>query len=306
MPEGRKVVAQMEWVSKTFGRHKALTNLDFEMRAGEVVALLGPNGAGKTTTVRLLLGLVRPSAGTVRVFGMDPSHPEARMRMGAMLQIGKVPETIQVREHVELFSSYYPRPLPLAEVMAAAGLVGLEERLFGKLSGGERQRVLFALALCGDPRLLFLDEPSSALDVEARRALWERIAARRDAGGAVLLTTHNLEEADRLADRIVLLDRGHVLAEGTPAQIKARVAGRRITARSALALAELERLPGLLVARREGDLVDLLAAEPERLVAALLAADPTLSDLEVRGANLEDAFLALTCGLAPAAKGVAA
>ncbi len=294
----RGIVAELEWASKSFGKIKAVTGLDFEMRAGEVVALLGPNGAGKTTTVRLLMGLIRPSAGSARLFGMDPSRTAARVRVGAMLQVSKVPETLKVREHIELFSSYYPHPLPPAEVVAAAGLGGLEDRLFGKLSGGQRQRVLFALALCGDPDLLFLDEPSAGLDVEGRRSLWERIAARKRGGGSVLLTTHNLEEADFLADRIVLLDHGHVLAEGTPDQIKARVAGRTVRCRTSLAQDRLEMLPGLRAVRRDGDLVELFASEPERLVGALLAADPALSGLEVRGAGLEEAFLALTCGLA--------
>jgi ABC-2 type transport system ATP-binding protein len=302
---GREPVAELEWASKSFGKVKAISELDFEMRAGEVVALLGPNGAGKTTAVRLLLGLIRPSAGAARLFGVDPARTEARVRVGAMLQVSKVPETLRVREHIELFSSYYPRPLPLREVVEAAGLGGLEGRLFGKLSGGQRQRVLFALALCGDPDLLFLDEPSASLDVESRRSLWERIAERKRRGGSVLLTTHNLDEADHLADRIVLLDRGHVLAEGTPEQIKARVSGRTVRCRTVLATTELERLPGMRSLRRDGDLVEIFAAEPERLVAALLAADPALSGLEVRGAGLEEAFLALTSGR-PAGKGVAA
>src|SRR5579864_3914963 len=303
---GHGVVAELAWASRSFGKVKAVSELDFEMRAGEVVALLGPNGAGKTTTVRLLMGLIRPDAGSARLFGMDPGRSEARMRVGAMLQVSKVPETLRVREHIELFSSYYPHPLPLAEVIAAAGLEGLQGRLFGRLSGGQRQRVLFALALCGDPDLLFLDEPSAGLDVESRRSLWERIGARKRAGGTVLLTTHNLEEADFLADRIVLLDRGHVLAEGSPDQIKARVAGRTVRCRTSLGAAALERLPGTRAVRRDGELTELFAAEPERLVAALLAADPALSGLEVRGAGLEEAFLALTCGLAPDGAGVPA
>jgi ABC-2 type transport system ATP-binding protein len=301
----RQIVAELEWAGKSFGPVRAVADLDFEVRQGEVVALLGPNGAGKTTTVRLLMGLVRPSSGAARVFGMDPARPEARMRMGAMLQIAKVPETLRVREHIALFSSYYPRPLPLAEVVAAAGLAGLEERQFGRLSGGQRQKVLFALAICGDPDLLFLDEPSAGLDVETRRSLWERIAARRRAGGSVLLTTHNLEEADQLADRIVLLDHGHVLAEGTPQQIKERVAGRTVSCRTVLTVQELERLPGARAVRRDGERSELLAGEPERLVAALLAADPALTGLEVRGAGLEEAFLALTGGLARAGGRVA-
>jgi len=211
-----------------------------------------------------------------------------------MLQISKVPETLRVREHVHLISSYYPNPLPAAEVMAAAGLVGLENRLFGKLSGGQRQRVLFALALCGDPHLLFLDEPSVGMDVESRRGLWSVIEGKAAEGRSVLLTTHHLEEADALADRIVLISRGRIVAEGTPAEIKARVAGRKVRCRTALTLEEAAALPGVRAARREGELTELFTTEADRAVRELLQRDPGLSGLEVKGADLEEAFLALT------------
>src|SRR5580700_11349313 len=154
------VVAQLHRVSKTFGEVPALRNLDFSVRAGELLALLGPNGAGKTTAIKLFLGLARPTAGTVNVFGGNPINAEVRTRIGAMLQVAKVPETLKVREHIDLFSSYYPRPLPLAETLAIAGLQEIKDRPFGELSGGQKQRVLFALALCGDPDILFLDEPT--------------------------------------------------------------------------------------------------------------------------------------------------
>ncbi len=211
-----------------------------------------------------------------------------------MLQISKVPETLKVREHVELISSYYPHPLPRRDVMAAAGLAGLEERLFGKLSGGQRQRVLFALALCGDPDLLFLDEPTVGLDVESRRVFWGVIEEKAAQGRSVLLTTHYLEEADALADRIVLINRGRIIAEGTPAEIKARAAGRKVRFRTALSLDEIAALPGVQGAWRDGELTELFAAEAEPLVRELLGRDPRLSALEVRGADLEEAFLALT------------
>jgi ABC-2 type transport system ATP-binding protein len=287
-------VAELRRAVKRYGAVTALAGMDFEVRPGEVVALLGPNGAGKTTAVQLLLGLARPNAGEARLFGVEPRRAEARMRTGAMLQISKVPETLKVREHIHLVSSYYPQPLPAREVMAAAGLEGIEERLFGKLSGGQRQRVLFALALCGDPDLMFLDEPTVGLDVEARRVYWTVIAEKARQGRSVLLTTHYLEEADALADRIVMIGRGRVIAEGTPAEIKSRVVGRKIRCRTALPLAEIAALPGVRDVRRQDELTEVFAAEAERTVFELLSRDPSLSALEVRGADLEEAFLTLT------------
>lgn len=287
-------VAELRRAVKRYGPVTALSGLDLAVRPGEVVALLGPNGAGKTTAVQILLGLVRPSEGESRLFGLDPRSVEARTRVGSMLQISKVPETLKVKEHIHLVSSYYPRPLPKAEVMAAAGLSGIENRLFGKLSGGQQQRVLFALALCGNPDLLFLDEPTVGLDVESRRAFWAVIEEKAGEGRSVLLTTHYLEEADTLADRIVLISRGRIVAEGTPAEIKARAAGRKVRCRTALSLEEVSALPGVKGARRDGELVELFASEAERAVRELLHRDPLLSALEVRGADLEEAFLTLT------------
>jgi ABC-2 type transport system ATP-binding protein len=290
----RQPAAELRQASKRYGPVTALDRLDFAVQPGEVVALLGPNGAGKTTTVQLLLGLAQPSAGTARLFGRDPRDAAARVRIGAMLQVSKVPETLKVREHVDLISSYYPKPLPRAEVIGIAGLSGLEDRPFGKLSGGQRQRVLFALALCGDPDLLFLDEPTTGLDVEARRGLWSAMRELVGRGRTVLLTTHHLEEADALASRIVVLDRGRILAQGSPAEIKARVDGRRIRCATRLSLDELSRLPGVVTARRDGAQAELTTARAEGVVAELLRRDPDLSGLEVLGAGLEEAFLALT------------
>src|SRR5271170_3913557 len=192
-------IARVAQVSKSYGPVQALREVDLTIGAGEVVALLGPNGAGKTTLVRLLLGLASPTSGGVSVFGGDPKDAGTRERVGAMLQVGGVPSTMRVREHIDLFSSYYPRPLPMAEVVETAGLQGIERRQFGELSGGQKQRVLFALAICGDPDLLFLDEPTVGLDVAARRVLWEQIRKLVARGKTVLLTTHYLQEADALA-----------------------------------------------------------------------------------------------------------
>jgi ABC-2 type transport system ATP-binding protein len=288
------VVASLEGVNKNYGEVRALRNVDFTVRSGQVVAMLGPNGAGKTTAVKLLLGLLQPNSGKVRVFGGDPVNPENRMRAGAMLQVGKVPETLKVREHIDLFSSYYPNPLPLPEVLAAAGLEKLSDRKFGDLSGGQRQRTLFALAICGNPDLLFLDEPTVGLDVEARRALWEEIRRLVELGKTVLLTTHYLEEADALADRVAVISQGAIIAEGTPAEIKSQTSGKRIRCITELSLSALLEIPGVTGAKQDREAVEIHTGEAELVVRALLARDPSLSGLEISTAGLEEAFLTLT------------
>jgi ABC-2 type transport system ATP-binding protein len=289
-----EVVASLEAVSKNYGDIQALRNLTFTVRAGQIVALLGPNGAGKTTAVKLLLGLMQPNSGRARVFGGDPTNPQNRMRTGAMLQVGRVPETLRVREHIELFSSYYRNPLPPEEVLATAGLEKLRDRKFGDLSGGQRQRTLFALAICGDPDLLFLDEPTVGLDVEARRALWDGIRTLVERGKSVLLTTHYLQEADALADRIAVINQGALIAEGTPAEIKAQTSGKRIRCVTSLTLGNLLQIPGVIEVKQDREAVEIQARDAERVVRVLLDEDPKLSGLEITTAGLEEAFLALT------------
>lgn len=289
-----QIVASLESVNKNYGTIRALHEINFQVRAGEVVALLGPNGAGKTTAVKLLLGLLQPNRGKVRVLGGDPTNPENRMRTGAMLQVGRVPETLRVREHIDLFSSYYQKPLAPSEVLAAAGLEKLSQRQFGDLSGGQRQRVLFALAICGDPDLLFLDEPTVGLDVEARRMLWDQIRQLVKRGKTVLLTTHYLQEADALADRVAVINKGEIIAEGTPAEIKAQTAGKRIRCITSLAMETLRHIPGVTEVKPDREAVELHAAEAEPVVRELLARDAKLAGLEVTAADLEEAFLALT------------
>jgi ABC-2 type transport system ATP-binding protein len=288
------VVANLEGVNKNYGDVRALRGVNFQVRAGEVVALLGPNGAGKTTAVKLLLGLLQPNAGRVRVFGGDPTNPENRIRAGAMLQVAKVPETLRVREHIDLFSSYYVSPLPAQEVLAAAGLEKLSDRKFGDLSGGQRQRVLFALAICGDPDLIFLDEPTVGLDVEARRMLWDEIRRMVTRGKTVLLTTHYLQEADALADRVAVINKGEIIAEGSPAEIKAKTAGKRIRCITSLSIGSLRQIQGVTEVKEDREAVEIHAAEAEAVVRELLARDQQLSGLEITTAGLEEAFLALT------------
>jgi ABC-2 type transport system ATP-binding protein len=288
------VVAYLSKVSKTYGSVLALRDISLNVHAGEVVSVLGPNGAGKTTAVKLLLGLIGPTAGTVNVFGADPRNPRNRLRTGAMLQVARVPETLRVKEHIDLFSSYYPKPLPLAETLAAAGLKDIANRKFGELSGGQRQRVLFALAICGDPDLVFLDEPTVGLDVEARRTLWEEIRKLVSRGKTVLLTTHYLQEADALSDRIILINKGSIIAEGTPMEIKSRTANRQIRCFSSLPVAEVCAISGVLEVRADRDGILISTASPDEVLRELFRRDERLSGIEVISAGLEEAFLALT------------
>ena len=271
-----------------------LRDLNIEIYAGELLALLGPNGAGKTTLVRMLLGLARPDSGSVSVLGSDPHMGQVQTRLGAMLQVGRVPETLKVREHIDLFSSYYPAPLPIAETLKIAGIEDIKNRPYGELSGGQKQRVLFGIALCGNPDLLFLDEPTVGLDVEARRLMWAQIRTLIGRGKTILLTTHYLNEADALADRILVLDKGAIVAEGTPAEIKARAMGKQIRCTSRLSLEEVRQIPGVLSVKADRNAFELQVNAAEPVVRELLQRDSWLGDLEVTNAGLEEAFLALT------------
>ncbi len=289
-----ELIASLHAVSKRYGGRTALDGVSLELRRGEVVALLGPNGAGKTTAVKLLLGLLSPASGSVRVLGRDPRSSAARVAIGAMLQVARVPDMLTVREQIELFRSYYPRPLPTPEVLRLAGLSAIEHQRFGTLSGGQRQRALFALAVCGDPDLVCLDEPTVGLDIHSRRQVWEQVSTLAAAGKAVLLTTHYLEEADALAHRIVLINQGRLVREGTPAQIKQGVAGRRIRCRTRLAPDALRALPAVTSAEASEAGVVIFTQDPEAVLRRMLTEDPGLSDLEVTTASLDEAFLALT------------
>jgi ABC-2 type transport system ATP-binding protein len=287
-------VAGTRDLTKKYGDVTALNNVTMDLHAGELLALLGPNGAGKTTLVRMLLGLASPAAGRISVFGADPRQSHVSARCGAMLQVGRVPETLKVREHIDLFSSYYPRPLPLAETFRIAGLEELQDRPFGELSGGQKQRVLFGIAICGDPDLLFLDEPTVGLDVEARRLMWSQIRSLVARGKTVLLTTHYLNEADALADRILVLQHGSIVAEGTPAEIKSRAIGKQVRCVSRLSAHEIRQIPGVIGLKEDRNAFELQVSVAEPVVRELLQRDSWLSDLEVTNAGLEEAFLALT------------
>jgi ABC-2 type transport system ATP-binding protein len=290
----RQPIATLTNITKRYGNTLALDNLSLSLHPGEVVALLGPNGAGKSTAVKLLLGLIAPTSGTARVFGSDPRSATTRTRVGAMLQVARVTETLRVREHLDLFRSYYPNPLPVADILRIAQLQGIEDRPFSQLSGGQKQRLLFALAICGNPDLIFLDEPTVGLDIESRRALWGQIRFLSAQGKTVLLTTHYLEEADTLAHRVIVINKGRVISEGTPAEIKRNAGGRTIRCQTRLSQEFLETLPGVTSITFNERGVVVTASDAETVVREMLLRDETLSGLEIASPALEDAFLALT------------
>jgi ABC-2 type transport system ATP-binding protein len=298
-------VASLSHITKRYANGVlALDDLSFTLHRGEIVALLGPNGAGKSTAVKLLMGLSAPTSGTVRIFDADPRHAATRLSTGVMLQVGKAPEMLRVREHINIFRGYYPNPMPYADLVQAAGLEGIESRMFGQLSGGQKQRALFAIALAGDPDLVFLDEPTVGLDIEARRGMWAEIRLLAARGKTVLLTTHYLEEADTLAHRIIVINKGRVICEGTPAEVKSLGAAttgastsrtlKIIRCVTDLPKAILLAIPGVTTAERNANLTSISSTQPERSLRELLALDPNLHSLEVQSPALEDAFLALT------------
>lgn len=267
----------------------ALQGLDLDVQPGTVTALLGPNGAGKSTLVNLLLGRLQPDAGTVRVAGEVPGSLAARRRTGAMLQAAALAATLSVREHIDLHRRYYPSPRSLDDTLALAGLSALADRRYDALSGGQQRRVQLALALCGNPALLVLDEPTTALDPESRRTLWQTVRRLAEEGATVLLTTHQLEEAEALADRVLLLAGGRLRADGTPGAIRAQVADRSVRCISRLDLPALRQLPGVRKVNASGRHVVLSTAAAEATLRALLAADDAVAELEVTGTSLEDA-----------------
>ena len=305
-----EAVASLNRVTKRFPNGViALDNLSLTLRRGEVVALLGPNGAGKSTAVKLLMGLSSPTSGTVQIFGADPRNHAARLRTGVMLQVGRAPEMLRVREHIQLFRGYYLNPMPFADIVTMAGLDGIESRLFGQLSGGQKQRVLFALALAGDPDLIFLDEPTVGLDIKSRRGMWAQIELLAARGKTVLLTTHYLEEADSLAQRIVVIDKGRIVCEGTPAEVKSlgAIASGSATSGSqdhrhlkivrcatALPTYTLLKIPGVTSATLSGQITTIVTTECETTLRELLALDASMHSIDVQSPRLEDAFLALT------------
>src|ERR1700716_3811019 len=264
-------VVELVDAHKKFGSLEALRGISLSVKPGELVGLLGPNGAGKTTAISLMLGLRQPTSGTSRLFGLEARDLRARSRTGVMLQESGIPLTLKVREVVELFRTYYPKPLPTDTVVEMAGLSEFQGSLVGKLSGGQRQRVYFALAICGDPDALFLDEPTVGLDTATRRSFWEQVRGFKRHGKSIVLTTHYLDEADALADRVIVIDHGLIVADDSPEEIRKLVPGKKVEVNWPGATpAALAGLPveGLVI---DGPRVSFLTSDAEEVLRTLFA-----------------------------------
>jgi ABC-2 type transport system ATP-binding protein len=296
--QGRPATApdavRLSGLVKRFGTVTAVDGIDLVVRPGEIVAFLGPNGAGKTTTIDMMLGFSRPTQGRVEVLGGAPADAVSHGRIAAVLQTGGLLKDLTVAETVRLTSSLFPTARPVAEVLERAGIADIADRRVGSCSGGQQQRLRFALALLPDPDLLVLDEPTTGMDVEGRRDFWAAIRADAGQGRTVLFATHYLDEADAYADRIVLVRRGRIVADGTPAQVKSLASGR--TVRATLPGADqvaLLGLPGVESVEVRGDAVLLRTADSDATARHLLN-QTDARDLEITAHSLEDAFVALT------------
>ncbi|SCG62992.1 ABC transporter ATP-binding protein [Micromonospora halophytica] len=291
------ILARADQVTRRYGDVLALDGVDLAVRAGELVGLLGPNGAGKSTLINLLVGLRRPTAGRVELFGGDPRDPASRRQLGVTPQETGLPGTLRVGEVVDFVAAHYSDPVPKAELLDRFGLTEQVKRQSGGLSGGQRRRLAVALAFLGRPRLVVLDEPTTGLDVEARHTLWEQIRAFHAQGGTVLLSSHYLEEVEALAQRVVVMGRGRVLADDTVGAVRDIVGVRRVS----LVADTLPPLPGVVNTAHADGRTHLLTTDADQLVRDLVAAGVAFRDLEVRPTSLEEAFLAITADDRPAA-----
>jgi ABC-2 type transport system ATP-binding protein len=286
---------RLESLTKSYGTVRAVNGIDLVIAPGETVALLGPNGAGKSTTIDMVLGLAKPDTGSVQVFGMTPAEAVRAGAIGAMLQTGQLLRDLNVRELIAMMASLYPNPMGVDEVLGVTGIEDIADRRTQKLSGGQTQRVRSAIALVSNPDLLILDEPTVAMDVEVRREFWTSMREFAARGKTVVFATHYLEEADSYADRIVLMARGRIVADGPATEIKATVGLHTIRATLPdVPIAALAALPGVQSGERRGEAVVLHCTDSDAAIRVLLRDFPAANDIEIAGAGLEEAFLLLT------------
>ena len=292
---GAGPVVSFENVSKHYGSLRAVDGLSLDLRAGETVALLGPNGAGKSTSLDMLLALRKPTSGKIQMFGSDPYHAVQGGLVGAMLQSGGLMPEVTVRELVTMVAGFHPRPVPVDITLKRAGIDGIADQRVDKLSGGQTQRVRFSLAIAGECDLIVLDEPTTAMDVETRQLFWANMKAEVAEGKTLLFATHYLEEADQAADRILVINRGRLLADGTPAEIKERAGAKRMSFRlDRVDEPFLLGLPGLVSLEIRNDLVQIQSTDSDATLYAVLDAGYRPHEIEVGSLGLEQAFLAIT------------
>jgi ABC-2 type transport system ATP-binding protein len=290
----QSTLACLEGVRKRFGKITALDGLDLAVHRGELLALLGPNGAGKSTAISLLLGLQRPDTGMATLFDRDPQEVEARRRIGIMMQEVALSPVMRPREFLNQVASYYPTPYDVPTVIKRLALEHVADRTYKDLSGGQKRLVQFAMAIVGRPELLFLDEPTVGLDTNARSALWQVLRDLVHEGCSIVLTTHYLEEAEALADRVAVVAHGRLVAAGTVDDIRAHVSRKTVSCRSALATADIKAWPEVLQVSEESGRQSIMTLDAETLLRHLLAADTNLRDVEVKRAGLAEAFAEIT------------
>jgi ABC-2 type transport system ATP-binding protein len=295
-------LASLSGARKRYGKIQALDGFDLAVNRGQLLALLGPNGAGKSTAISILLGLQTPDEGSAELFGHAPQEIDGRRRIGVMMQEVMLPGVMRPRELLEQVASYYPTPYDVDAVLKRLSLEGLENRPYGKLSGGQKRQVQFALAIVGRPELLFLDEPTVGLDVQAREALWKVVRELLHEGCSIVLTTHYLEEAEALADRVVVMARGRLVTSGSVDEIRAHVSRKQVSCVSRLAADSVRAWPEVLQLEMERNRMQITTRSAESLLMRLFREDPELSDIEVKRAGLAEAFAELTN---ESAKGVA-
>ncbi|MFT5674128.1 MAG: ABC-2 type transport system ATP-binding protein [Paraglaciecola sp.] len=291
--ESKDVIATLRNVSKSYSGSLALNNISLDIKRGEVLAILGANGAGKTTLINVMLGRLAIQAGEVQLFSSEPGSIAVKRNTGAMLQVASFPETLKIKEHIQLFQSYYPCPMDYQQVLAYSGLENMQNRYSRKLSGGEKQRLLFALSICGNPKLLFLDEPSAGMDLESRQRLWQAVGDLKKAGASIVLTTHYMQEAEHLADRILVLNQGQIVKQGSSEEIKASVDHKILRFISKVKSQVLCKLPDVVNVEISGKYSIVQSRHPVNTLHALFKLTLDIYDLSISGADLEDAIIQL-------------
>ncbi|WP_102274593.1 ABC transporter ATP-binding protein [Cytobacillus massiliigabonensis] len=290
-------IVVLDHVTKTFKNKKAVDHVSFSIKTGEVAAILGPNGAGKTTTIMMMLGLLNPTSGEVELFNSHPKEKKIRERIGAMLQEVSVIDALKVKEIIQLFRSYYPNPMPFEKLVAFTGLSNDDlKRRADKLSGGQKRRLGFALALAGDPDLIFLDEPTVGLDITSRKLFWNTIGELKALGKTIIFTTHYLQEADDVADRIILFNHGTIIEDGTPAEIKAKLSKQSVSfaASEEISIASLNNLPHVSEVYKRNDRIYVITDETDAVIAALFEKKFKISGIQIEQGRLDEAFEQLT------------